>query len=257
VLGGAIDSGVDTLTTLLSLGLTRVAAREPDEDHPYGHTKFEAIGALAIVAFLSITVFELVQGAVGRLLADHEPRVDAGMALWTMAAALVVGWVVSDYERRRGRELESEVLRADAAHLRADVYVTLAILLGLGLAQLGLPRADAWVTLVVAFLIAHTGWGIVLETVPVLVDQRAVEEARVRDLAEECTGVRAVYAVRSRGRPGAVFAELTIAVDAWLDVQEGHEIADSVERILTEKLGAREVVVHVEPLQPEDVEGRG
>src|SRR5258708_40297426 len=64
VLGSAVDSGMDALSNLLGLTVVRVAAKEPDEDHPYGHSKFETLGALAIVGFLSISCFELVRGAV-------------------------------------------------------------------------------------------------------------------------------------------------------------------------------------------------
>src|SRR6266571_330719 len=67
ILGSALDSTVDALNNVLALIVVRVAAREPDEDHPYGHGKFETLGALGIVGFLSITCFELVRGAVNDL----------------------------------------------------------------------------------------------------------------------------------------------------------------------------------------------
>lgn len=251
VLGGAIDSGVDVLTTLVSLLLAAVAAQGPDERHPYGHAKFDAIGALAIVAFLSITVFELIRGALGRLIAPEAPPVETGLALWVMAGALGVGWIASEYERRRGRALGSDVLLADAAHLRADVWVTLAVLVGLLLARLGLDRADAWATILVALLIAHAGWRIITDTVPVLVDERAVDEGAIREVALGCAGVREIYHVRSRGRAGEIFAEMTISVDGWLDVDRGHRIADAVEAAVARELGAREVMVHVEPRMEE------
>ncbi|PYO40336.1 MAG: cation-efflux pump, partial [Gemmatimonadetes bacterium] len=68
ILGSAVDSCVDALNNVLALIVVRVAAKEPDEDHPYGHGKFETLGALAIVGFLSITCFELVRGAVNHLI---------------------------------------------------------------------------------------------------------------------------------------------------------------------------------------------
>jgi cation diffusion facilitator family transporter len=248
VVGGAIDSGVDTLTTVLSLVLARVASQEPDEKHPYGHAKFETLGALAVVAFLSITVFELIRGAVARLIEGGHETVDTSVAVWVMGGSLVVGLVGSIYERRQGVQLRSDLLVADATHQRADVYVTLAVLAGLLLTHAGFPTADAWTTLFVAFLIARTGWEIIVNTVPVLVDERAVEAAEITRVAEAAHGVHAVYDVRSRGRQGEMFAELTIAVGAGIDVETAHEIADTVERELAERLGARGVIVHVEPM---------
>jgi cation diffusion facilitator family transporter len=139
---------------------------------------------------------------------------------------------------------------ADAAHLRADVYVTLAVLAGLLLTRLGWRDGDAWTALVVAVLIIRTGAHILRETVPVLVDEAAVDSAEIRGMAEAMDGVHAAYDVRSRGRQGARFAELTIAVRAGLDVETAHEIADVVEDEVRRRLGARRVVVHVEPRRP-------
>ena len=247
VLGGAIDSGLDVLTTLVAIVLARVAGAAPDEEHPYGHAKFETLGALAMVAFLSITVTELVRGAVSRILGDEPPELDAAVAVGAMALSLAIGVIASAYERRRGEALRSDLLLADAAHLRADVWVTVAVLAGLGLTELGVPHGDAWTTLFVSVLIARTGWGIIREAVPVLVDQRAVEATEIRRLAGTVSGVREVYDVRSRGRPGALFAELTIAVRGGLDVETAHDIADRVENEVADQLGAQDVIVHVEP----------
>jgi cation diffusion facilitator family transporter len=248
VLGGAFDSALDVLTTVVAIILARVAGEEPDEQHPYGHEKFEALGALAMVAFLSITVYELVRTAVSRIAGDGGEQVDTSLGVWVMGGSLVIGVVASEYERRRGKALGSELLLADAAHLRADVFVTLAVLVGLLLTRVGWRTGDAWTTLLVAILILRTGVHILRETIPVLVDEAAVEAAEIRQMAEAMDGVDAAYDVRSRGRrEGARFAELTIAVSSGLDIEEAHEIADLVEDEVRRRLGARRVVVHVEP----------
>jgi cation diffusion facilitator family transporter len=253
VLGGAFDSGLDVLTTLVAIAMARLASAEPDEEHPYGHEKFEAVGALVMVVFLSVSVYELVRSAVGRLADPAAAReVDTGLGIAVMAVALVVGAAASEYERRRGVALGSELLRADAAHLRADVMVSAAVIAGLGLTAAGWRSGDAWTALLVAALIVRAGVQIVRDAVPVLVDERAVEAAEIRGMAEAMDGVGSAYDVRSRGRPGARFAELTIAVPSSLDIAAAHRIADRVEGELRGRLGARRVVVHVEP-----EEGRG
>lgn len=250
VLGAAIDSGVDLLTTLIAIVLARVASRGPDERHPYGHAKFETLGALAMVAFLSVSVFELIHGAIRRLTGETPGEVETGLGIAVMGVSLVVGWAGATYERRQGAKLRSDLLLADAAHLHADVIVTLFVILGLVATRLGLPHGDAWTTLVVCVLIARTGWQIVARAIPVLVDERAADPEEIGRLARETAGVQAVYDVRSRGRGEDVFAELTIAVRGGMDVDRAHEIADAVERVVAERLGARAVVVHVEPVRP-------
>jgi cation diffusion facilitator family transporter len=248
VVAEIFHSSLDAANNLFALALARVASQEPDDDHPYGHTKFETLGALALVGILSITVFELVQRALVRLMAGRYPSADISpWALGLMGFSVLAGVAITRYEARIGRRLGSDLLLADAAHTRADVFTTLAVLLGLVAIRMGYPVADPAATLMVAALIAYTGWDIVKETVPVLVDSRAVEPGRIEALALEVGGVRSAYQIRSRGRRGERFAELTIAVAPDLDVATSHAMADEVERRVATALGAREVVVHVEP----------
>lgn len=248
VFAEAVHSALDASNNVFALWIARVAAREPDEDHPYGHHKFETLGALVLVGFLSITVFELVQRSIMSLLANAPSPVRATpLALGVMTASMLIGLAVTSWEARRGRALGSAILIADAAHTRSDVLTSAAVLGSLIAIRAGHPGADPWITIAVAIIIAHTGWSILRETVPVLVDERAVEPARIQSVAESVAQVNAAYGIRSRGRPGEVFAELTIAVPADLDVTHAHQIADEVERRVSSELGAREVVVHVEP----------
>src|SRR5881397_3331492 len=95
VLGGAVDSCVDALNNVLALIVVRVAAKEPDEDHPYGHGKFETLGALAIVGFLSITCFELVRGSVNQLLAGPRPVAVTDLQLAVLAGTLGANGLVA------------------------------------------------------------------------------------------------------------------------------------------------------------------
>lgn len=244
----AAHSFLDAINNVFALVFATVATQEPDDLHPYGHQKFETLGALFLVGLLSITVYELVKGAVLRLVADTPPQVEATpLAIGIMAFSVVAGLAISIWETRKGRELASDILLADAAHTRADVFAALAVLGGLLAVRLGVPAADPWITLGVAAMVAHTGWQILQEIVPVLVDERAVEARRIRGVAQQTDGVLGCYGVRSRGRPGEIFAELTIAVAPDLDVSASHRIADAVEERVARELGAREVTVHVEP----------
>lgn len=248
VLGDAAHSGVDLLNNVVGLLAIRAASEPPDEEHPYGHAKFETLGALAIVGFLSITCYELVEGAVGRLVRGGDgPRVDS-ITLAVLAAAMVINVGVAWIEARKGRELDSAILLADARHTAADVLVTLSVIGGLVLVRLGWPSADAWLAIVVAALVARSGYQILRHTVPVLVDRRAVEADRIRRFVEGVPGVQKVADVRSRGRlPADAFVELTVQVDRSCSVEEGHAIADRVQARLEGEAGFVAAVVHVEP----------
>jgi cation diffusion facilitator family transporter len=247
VIADAAHSSVDAFNNVMALLIARVASKAPDAEHPYGHGKFETVGALAIVAFLSITVFQLVEGAFIRLFGSGpEPQATTFVVL-VMLISAIVNFLVAHYEERFGHRYHSEILLADAAHTKSDVYASVAVLVGIGFVAAGYPQADALVTILVAVVIARAGWRIIQRTVPILVDERAVEEGAICRVALETAGVIDCFAVRSRGRIGEVFVELTVTVAPTLNVNEGHVIADQVERRIAAAVGAREVVVHVEP----------
>ncbi|NIR44772.1 MAG: cation transporter [Gemmatimonadetes bacterium] len=249
VLGDAAHSGTDALNNLVALVAIYFAAIPPDERHPYGHGKFETLGAFIIAGFLSVTCYEILKTAIARLLRDAPPPDADPMMLLVLAATVPVNVAIAFYERRRGKELDSELLLADARHTSSDVWVTLSVLGGLGLVRLGLAQADALLAILVAVVVAYSGWQIIRMTVPVLVDERVVDPQRVQEVAASVDGVEGVTQVRSRGRPGEGFAELTVHVRPATHVREAHTIADEVERTLTEELDLRDVVVHVEPTE--------
>ncbi|MFQ5530444.1 MAG: cation diffusion facilitator family transporter [Gemmatimonadota bacterium] len=248
VLGDAAHSGFDSLNNVIALFALRFAAAPADEEHPYGHAKFETLGALAVVSFLSITAFELVSGAMSRLLSGESAlRLDT-LTFLLLASTLVVNVAVAASEARYARRFDSELLAADAHHTATDVWITLAVLGGLGLVALGWEDADAWLAIAVAGLIGYSGFQVLRSTVPVLVDRRAIDAERIVRFVAELEGVRGVRDVRSRGRLGThAHAELTILVAGNLTVVEAHAIADDVEQRLISDAGFATVVVHVEP----------
>src|SRR5437667_2734003 len=247
ILGTALDSSVDALNNVLALIVVRVAAKAPDEDHPYGHGKFETLGALAIVGFLSVTCFELVRGAVNDLVSGTRRVSVSDMQLAVLVLTLGVNVVIARYEHRRGTELGSELLVADAAHTRADVFITVAMLASLLFARQGLWWIDPALAIVVACVIVLVAYRILVRTIPVLVDQRAIPTRHIQETAQAVPGVKSAYAIRSRGPSDLRYAEVTIAVDRHANVESAHAIADEVEDRLKRDLQLHEVTVHIEP----------
>ena len=249
VLGDGLHSTIDALNNVLGIVVIRVAAKAPDEDHPYGHGKFETLGALVIVGFMSITCFELVRDSVGRLAERTAPPQLSDIQLAVLVGTLGVNVLVARYESRRGEELGSDLLLADAAHTRADVFITVGVLIGMLLARGGLWWADPVLALLIASFIVLIAYRIFQRVVPVLVDARAIPDSTIQSVAESVDGVMSAYSIRSRGAgaPVARYAEVTIAVDRNANVAAAHAVADAVEDRLKQDLQLHEVTVHVEP----------
>ena len=248
VIGAALESFLDALNNVIAMVIVALAARGPDEDHPYGHDKFETMGAIAIVGFLSISCYELVRGAVARFGDPAAVAVPSPGELLALAGTSLVNVTVVAYERRQARRLQSPLLMADAAHTAGDLAVTALAIGALAATRAGIAWADPALALVVALIIGWSGWQILRVTVPVLVDQRGADAERVRRATCAVDGVRDAWGIRSRtNSSGVVFVEVTIAVDGALEVTRAHEIADAVERAVGAMLGSADVTVHVEP----------
>jgi cation diffusion facilitator family transporter len=247
VFGDALQSSVDAANNLFAIFVVRVAAKAPDEDHPYGHAKFETLGALLIALLLALSIFELVRGAVARLLSGAPLLNVSGTALGLLVFTLLVNIAVVWIETRAGRRLQSDLLLADALHTRTDVFITLGVLAGLALSRAGLAWADPALALIVGVLVGRAGYQILRRSIPTLVDERAFDQATIQREAEGVHGVVSAYSIRSRHAGDRRFAELTIAVDGQSNVANAHHIADQVEERLRDRLQLDQVTVHVEP----------
>jgi cation diffusion facilitator family transporter len=248
VLGAALESGLDMLNNIIGIVLVAVAARAPDDDHPYGHDKFETLGALGIVGFLSISCFELLREGIGALVAQRAPHRVGTTDVAIIVGTLVVNVFVVWHERRRGRELGSAFLLADAAHTSSDILVTLMALTSLALSRVAWPWLDAVLAISVALIIAWSGVQILRESIPILVDERAIDASDLRGVVFGVPDIRDVRNVRSRfTASGQLFAEVTIAVPGGASVDEAHRLADAVEAAIEREFGTSQVTVHIEP----------
>lgn len=131
LLADALHSVTDSANNVLGLITSRFSSPYPDREHPYGHQKFEAVGALGIAAFLGIACFEIIQGAVEKIINGGKPVKITPSELWILLLVLGVNIFVAFYERRVGRRVKSNILIADATHTMSDIWVTITVIAGL------------------------------------------------------------------------------------------------------------------------------
>jgi cation diffusion facilitator family transporter len=226
----------------------RMAASPPDSDHPYGHQKIEIVAASLIGVLIAGGSARFAWSAIEALLeGGAAPRV-TGVGFALMGATLATNVFVAAYEARRGRQLKSPFLVADAAHTASDVLVTIAVLVSLGASRHGIGWADAVAALVVFGMIARVAWRILSSNLGILVDRAVVDADRVKRVVLAVPGVTGCHRVRSRGIEGAVQLDLHMLVDGDLPLKDAHQISHAVEdRLRNEFAGLADVTIHIEP----------
>ena len=257
----ALHSVTDSVNNILGLVTTRFSSPKPDREHPYGHQKFEAVGALGVAAFLGIACFEILRGAVEKIFFATEQvavRVDA-TELWLLLVVLGINIFVAFYERNVGRKVKSPILIADAKHTMSDIWVTIIVIAGLvGVWQadnLNLPQLE-WLDVVLAFpvalLVFQSGWEVISENLPWLVDEMAIAPEAIYDVVIQVPGVINCHDIASRGMLGRqVFIEMHLIVDTD-DLILAHQITEQIEAALEQRFGVVRALIHVEPKEYEE-----
>ena len=247
-----LHSLLDGSSNIVALIGIWVAHRPPDDNHPYGHRKFEAVAALAIAAFLFFACFEVLTSALERFRGGGAV-VQSPLMYGVVIGTLLVNLFVTRYEKAQGERLKSEILLADSAHTGSDVWATLLVLVSLVCARFGWTFVDGAAALVIAGVIAWAGWKIIERTLPTLSDAALVPAAELAGLAETVAGVRECHDVRSRGVADEVLVDLHILVDPMLPIAEAHQIGHRVERAVRARWPeVHEVLVHIEPDEPQE-----
>jgi cation diffusion facilitator family transporter len=238
---------MDGSSNLIGLFANRVAGKPPDENHPYGHRRFETIAALAVGILLLITAWEIVSSAIERLITGEKPEISLPVFV-VLLVTLGVNLFISRYEKREGERLKSELLIADAANTGADVLVTLSVLVSMVLVSLGITWADPAAALLIVVLIGRAAWQILRQTGGVLVDLAPLSPDALTAAAEEVPSVRRVLRARSRGPVSAAQIDIDVEVAPEMTADHTAALATAIEESLRRKFdGIAEVEVHFAP----------
>lgn len=250
LLSDALESTVNVLAAFLAYTAIRIAARPPDENHPYGHSKAEYFSAVAEGVFIVLAAGLIAFEALPRLL---HPRPLEGLGPGLGVSLLATGGnaLLAFHLIRQGRALRSPALVADGQHILSDVLSSLGVVAGVGLAGLtGLWALDPLLALLVAGQILYMGLGLIRGSVGGLMDEvlpeeelKAIEEV-LRELPREALEV---HDVRTRRAGHRAFLEFHLVVPGRMSVEEAHALCDRLEKRLKERVAGLEVVIHVEP----------
>ena len=249
ILSDGFHSLTDTASNVVGLVGVRAAGRPPDEDHPYGHRKYETVAAAAVNVFLLLVVVEVLRNAFNELSGrSTSPPSITTASFVVMLVTVAVNLTVIAYESREAQRLASEVLFADAMQTRGDVWTSLTVIAALVGVRLGLPILDPLAALVVAGFIAHAGYQIARTTTRILSDRIVLAESEIEHVVMSVPGVLGCHHIRTRGSADHVFLDLHVWLPAEMPLVHAHDLSHVVkDRLMTRYPQIADAIIHIEP----------
>lgn len=247
VVADGFHSLIDSSSNLIGLAAIAFAARPADENHPYGYQRYETLGALAIGVLMLTAAWEIIKAIYERVVSGGQAELTL-LTVGLVALTLPFNLLIVYLETRAGKRLKSDILLADAAHTRTDLFVSLSVLVSLVGVWLGLAWLDMVVAAGVVVLIVRAAIEILGRAARVLTDASAADSAQIERTARSVPGVEHVHRVRSRGADGSAFVDLHVKVHPGMSTLQAHAVATAVEdKLKAEVMGVRDAVVHIEP----------
>lgn len=247
VLSDGFHSLTDTASNVVAIIAVRIAGAPPDEDHPYGHRKFETMASVGILVFLLLVLFEVLTAAWDRFQSGGQPEIGT-MTFVVMGATFIVNLFVVSYERRAGARLGSEVLLADAHHTLSDLLTSATVIAALIGVLYGYTWLDPIAALVVAAFIGYACWEIFQSTTGILADRIVMREDEIRAVVSSVPEVMGCHHIRTRGSADFVFLDLHIWMDAAMPLERAHSLSHVVKDKLMERFPQiKDAIIHIEP----------
>ncbi|HOJ09263.1 MAG TPA: cation diffusion facilitator family transporter [Clostridiales bacterium] len=241
-------SMTDSSSNVIGLFGIKLASKPVDEDHPYGHKKFETMAGLFIAVFLLILAGKVIPDAARNLTHPAAPQVTVESII-ALVITLAINILVSKYEFKQGLILESDILISDSKHTKSDIFISIGVIMTLIGIKLGLPPIiDPIISLVVAGFILYASYEIINSTGKILLDKVAIDEEKIRDIVMEFKEVKGCHKIRSRGRNDDIYIDLHILIDPGMSVEESHTLTHGIEMKMREEFNKNvQVIVHIEP----------
>ena len=248
ILSDGFHSLTDASSNVVGIVAVRAAGRPPDEDHPYGHRKYETVATAASAVVLLLVVLEILRNAYNHLTGRSAPSEITSAGFVIMGVTLFVNYAVVRYESAEGNRLGSELLLADAMQTRSDIWTSIAVVAALIGVKWGLPILDPLAALGVAGFIGYAGIRIARTTMRILSDRIVISEHDLEGVVMSVPGVIGCHQIRTRGSVDHVFLDLHV----WLPPDMALNDAHALSHVVKDRLRSRfpqivDAIIHIEP----------
>jgi cation diffusion facilitator family transporter len=243
----------DSFLDIFSIGITYFAVKmsttPPDEEHPFGHGKAEAIAAMIQAVLVLSAGGYIIYSAIQRIIHSRTIEPDEGMVV--MIVSIIASFFLSRHLHRVAQNSGSTAIDASSRNIRADVFSAAGVLLGLLLVRLtGLVILDPIIALLMAFFVLKAGYEVSMRAFHELLDYTLPEEEQIilaNCIKEHNTHLVDFHGMRSRRAGSQRFVDLHLVMPRNLSVEDAHEMCDHLEKDIKDRLANTSVNIHVEP----------
>ena len=257
---GLVADGLHSLSDLVAdfivLLASRQSRKDADEDHPYGHQRFETAASLALGGLLLAVGMGMLWSAVRKLEAPETVQAVHIVALYVALAALLAKELLFRYMLSVAKRVKSSMLVANAWHARSDAASSLVVSVGIVGNLAGYPILDPIAALIVSFMVIRMGWSFGWDALHDLMD-RAVDDEEVQAIRltlVETPGVQSVHDVRTRKMGDMILVDAHLEVDAAISVEAGHDIAVQARQRVLQRHRVLNLMTHIDPWRRPDLD---
>lgn len=246
----AVHSTSDVFSTVVVLIGIRLASKEADKEHPYGHERMECVAAIVLAMILAMTGLGIGLEALKNILSGNYSslRVPGVLALVAAVVSIVSKEAMFWYTKINAARIDSSALLADAWHHRSDAFSSVGALIGIAGARLGFPIMDSIASLVIFLFIMKAAYDIFKDAVNKMVDHSCDEETerRIYERVMENEEVQGIDSLHTRIFGNKIYIDVEIAVDGSYTLKRSHEIAEAVHDDIEKNFQkVKHIMVHV------------
>ena len=252
MISDAIHSASDVFSTVVVIIGIRLAAKEPDKEHPYGHERLECVAAIVLAIVLLITGLGIGADALGKIMKGNYDNLQTPGVPALIAAILSIAvkegmyW----YTRFYAIKIDSSALMADAWHHRSDAFSSIGALIGIAGARLGYPIMDSVASLVIFLFIVKAAYDIFKDALDKMVDHSCDEETEkaIYACVMKNEKVLGIDLLQTRIFGNKIYVDVEIAADGSYTLREAHTIAEAVHEDIEKNFPkVKHIMIHVNP----------
>ena len=252
MISDAIHSASDVFSTIVVIIGIKLASKEPDKEHPYGHERLECVTAIILSIILFITGLKIGVDALANIFGRNPDKltVPGSLALVAAIVSIVIKEVMFWYTRYYAKRIESDALMADAWHHRSDAFSSIGALIGIAGARLGFPIMDSVASVIIFIFIAKAALDIFKDAIDKMVDRACDEttERQIRECVMKNKNVIGIDLLKTRVFGNKIYVDVEILAESSHSLQEAHQIAETVHNDIEQNFPrVKHIMVHVNP----------